>query len=382
MNPAEVVRAVRSVVGAGKVDLHVPHIGPEEAACVSDCVAGGVIGYGYVDRVQTLCAELCGAEQTVAVTNGTAALHLACLVAGVEPGSEVLMPALTFVATANAAVYCGAVPNFVDTLDLNVAPFKLRQYLGRIVERRDNRAWNRITDRRISAMIAVDLLGHPCAIDDIRSATSYYDIPVIEDAAEALGSRDSSSRPCGGRSHIGVLSFNNNKIVTGNGGGMVLTNDAFMAAHVWNLATTARVPHPWLVAHSETAWNYRMSNLTAALIYPQLRRLDELVAMKRALFEKYQKAFAGVAGVELVHEPIGCRSNYWLNAIALDPREMHRRDELLTALHADGIDSRALFTPLFELPMYKRCPRDNLEGSIYAWKRTICLPSSPKLGAP
>ena len=383
LKAADIVQIVRSVVGPGPVAFCEASIGEAEAASVAACVRENAVGYQAVDRLQSMISNICGTEQGTAVSSGTAALHLALMAVGVRVGDEVLMPTLTFVATANAASYLGAIPHFVDSrdYDLGVAPFKLRRYLARIVEQQEGKPTNRRTGRHISAIVATHLLGHPAQIDEIAEIAAAHGIPLIEDAAEALGSTF-NGRPCGSFGAAGAISFNGNKIVTTNGGGAVLTNDPWIQAKVWTMATTARLPHPWLMEHSELAWNYRMGNINAALGLPQLERLGDLVGAKRRLAARYIDAFVGAAGASTFIEREGCRSNYWLNAIMLDPHPTAaKRDEVLAALHTDGIGCRALFTPMHELPFYKDNPRDNVEMAMDIWRRTVCLPSSAKLGA-
>ena len=373
--PGRIIKAVRRVVGPGPVALHTPSIGTVESNSVLRALHGNPVGYDYIDLLQEKLATVCGVEQVSAVASGTAALHLALMAVGVKAYEEVLVPALTFVATANAVVHCGGVPNLVDVRlhDFGINPFKLGRYLARICEKREGGTFNRQSGRRIACLIAVDLLGVPCDMDAIKVECGRWGIPVIEDAAQALGSIY-KGRPCGSNGYIGILSFNNNKIVTTNGGGAVLTDDPFIQAKVHSLATTARLAHPWRMEHSEVAWNYRMGNINAALGLPQLERIEKLIEQKSKLHDAYAKELdVGIGTLDT-----GSRSNYWLNTLILPPLD-NRRDEILTALSKDGIACRTLFTPLMELPMYKTNPRDNLEGSYDLWRRAICLPSSPHL---
>jgi perosamine synthetase len=375
METSDIVAAVRDVVGPGPVALHEPSVTLDEWTSRIGVSDNSVVGYDAINEFQAKLANVCGVEQALCVSSGTAALHLALMITGVEQFTEVLVPAMTFVATANAVSYCGAIPNFVDVRahDCGINPFKLGRYLDRICEKRSPGVFNRMTGRRITALIAVDMLGVPCAMDEIKAETGRWGIPVIEDAAQALGSVY-KDRPCGSNAAIGIISFNANKIVTTGVGGALLTDDAWVQAKAWELATTARIAHPWRMGdHSCIAWNYRMGNINAALGLPQLERLNELVALKVKVFRAYAKAL-GFAPVQ--EDRI---YNCWLSNFTLDPLD-HRRDEICAALHAAGIASRTLFTPLNELPFYKTCPRDNLEGAQDIWRRTICLPSSPKLG--
>lgn len=385
---SQIVGAVRKVVTRGPplaaTNLHDTTIGFRDAlvAAVNYTVNSDPVGYGALDQFQAKVARVCGSEQALCVSSGTAALHLALMTVGVEAGSEALLPALTFVATANAVCYCNAIPHFVDvrSWDFGINVFKLQRYLSRIAERRDGKTYNKITGRRIAAIIAVDLLGVPCEMTGIRREADRWGLPLIEDAAEALGSVY-KNKPCGSNGDVGVISFNNNKIVTTNGGGALLTDDVYTQAKAWELATTARLGHPWLMGnHSRVAWNYRMGNINAAFAMPQIDRLEELISYKIALHNAYIEAGLNVMLEGQFEEPETTRWNRWLIPLQLEPLD-NRRDEICAALVAEGIACRSLFTPLHTLPMFAECPRDNVDGAIDIWKHTICLPSSPALGA-
>lgn len=373
---ADIVASVRKVTGPGNIALHEPMLSKTEFAASVE--QHGMTGYSAIDELSEKLAKITGSEQVLLTSSGTAALHLALMTVGVQPFQEVLVPTLTFVGTANAIAHCGAIPNFVDvrTYDLGVNPYKLTRYLGRICEKRDGGTFNRQSGRRIACLITVDLLGIPCDMMAIREACGRWGIPVIEDAAQALGSIY-RGKSCGANGYIGVMSFNNNKIVTTNGGGAMFTDDPFLQAKAWSLATTARVKHPWRMDHSEVAWNYRMGNINAALGLTQIDHLEMFVDWKRRLYEAYVEQFGETS--EIVPVADGSRTNRWLNVLILPPLD-HRRDEILQALYADGISARTLFTPIHDLPMYKHSPRDNLEEAQMIWRRIICLPSSPYLG--
>lgn len=373
---SDVVSAVRAVVGPGKIRLHDPSIGEAEHQSVSDIIRNDPVGYSAIDKMQAKIAQVCGVEQSLMTSSGTSALHLALLALGVEPFTEVLVPTLTFVGTANAVSHCGAIVNFVDSrmFDLGINPFKLGRYLARICEKREKGTFNRQSGRRISALIAVDLLGVPCDMDAINAECVRWGIPVIEDAAQALGSTY-KGKPCGSSGSVGIISFNNNKIVTTNGGGALLTNDPWIIGKAWELGTTARIAHPYRMEHSAVAYNYRMGNINAAFGLPQVERLERLVAQKTKLHLAYRERLEVQIDGEL---PESSRSNYWLNALVLGPVDQ-RRDEILAGLHGEGIACRTLFTPIHDLPMYKGNPRDNLEDAQHVWRRIVCLPSSPAL---
>ncbi len=233
----------------------------------------------------------------------------------------------------------------------------------------------------MTALIVVDLLGVPADLAALEDVAREFGIEMIEDAAEALGSR-AGNRACGAFGRVAVLSFNNNKIVTTGGGGAVLTDDEWVAAKVVQLATTARLPHRWAVEHDAVAWNYRMGNVNAAVGCAQMERLDEFMERKRNLRGRYRSRLDGVRGVELLDHDggEGRRGNHWLNALKIDPGHSNdARVALLDALCAQGIMARALFTPLHMLPMYAKNPRDNVLSAEDTWRRTVCLPSGADL---
>ena len=376
-----IVEAVASVLPPRRpIGHHEPSIGVEELAAVNQCFTQGVTGYKSISAFEDKLANACGTRHAVALASGTAALHLALLAAGVLPGDEVLVPALTFVATANAVVHAGAVPNFIDGA-LNVNAYKLRCYLHRTTTKASRGRTNTATGRPVTAMIAVDLLGVPADLADLESVANDFGLQMIEDAAEALGSR-AGNRMCGSHGRAGILSFNNNKIVTTGGGGAVVTDDEWIAAKVYQLATTARLPHAWAVEHDAVAWNYRLGNINAAVGCAQIDKLDGFIERKTRLLERYRDCLGGCGGVDVLdpNGGEGNRGNHWLVALRLDPRVGgSARAELLDALCAAGIMARALFTPLHLLPMFRGCPRDNVLSAEDAWRRTVCLPSGADL---
>jgi perosamine synthetase len=242
------------------------------------------------------------------------------------------------------------------------------------------------TGKRVAALMVVHLLGQPCSIKQISAVAERWRIPVAEDACQALGS-SIHDKPCGSWGSAAALSFNYNKIVTGAGGGALLTNDDDIAKEARALATTARKFHPWLMEHNAVAWNYRMPTVCAAILEAQMARLDHFLKCKRALAEAYQEALKGIEGVSLVPDQTDAASNRWLNALMLDPAMIPpgsaMRDALLTALHRHGLMARALFTPLHRLPMYGRQEGYEADNPLVAedvWRRVVCLPSGPKLG--
>ena len=360
--PAAVVQALKSCLPAEltRIALHEPWLAGNEWAYVKQCLdTGWVSSVGkFVDRFEKELAAYTGARAAVAVVNGTAALHMCQLLVGVRPGDEVLVPALTFVGTTNAVTYCGAVPHFVDCDErtLGIDPLKLANYLDEITQARSDGSYNRATGRRIKAMVAMHTFGHPVDLDPIVETCHKHRITLIEDAAESLGSFY-KGRHTGNNGIVAALSFNGNKTVTAGGGGAILTNDAELGSLAKHLTTTARVPHRWEFLHDAIGYNYRLPNLNAALGCAQLEQLPRFLERKRALAERYREAFAQVTGIRFFSEPSFGRSNYWLNAILLDPDCASVRDEVLRVTNDAGLMTRPAWTLMHRLPMFASCPR-------------------------
>jgi perosamine synthetase len=379
---AAALAALHAVLGPAPAALHEPEFGGREWEYVKDCIdTGWVSSVGaYVDRFERDLRDVSGAAHAVATVNGTAALHACLLLAGVERGDEVLMPALTFIATANAVSYAGAVPHFVDSESesLGVDADALDAWLRDAAERRGGASFNRRTGARLRALVVMHVFGHPCDLDALAEVAARWHLVLIEDAAESLGSHY-KGRHTGNTGLLSALSFNGNKLVTTGGGGAVLTNDAALGRRAKHLTTTARVPHRWSFLHDEVGFNYRLPNLNAALGCAQLERLDGFIERKRALAARYESAFAGVAGIDVLHEPPRTRSNYWLVALVLDAALAGRRDELLAAVNDAGYMARPLWTLMHRLPMYAACPRMPLPVAEAMEARVVNVPSSPRL---
>lgn len=379
----QVVSALTSVLPAEEpIHLHAPVFEGKEWDYVRECLdTGWVSSVGrFVDEFERRLAEYTGVAHAVAVVNGTSALHVSLILAGVQRGDEVLVPALTFVATANAVAYVGAMPHFVDSEEntLGVDPEKLLDYLKEIVTLKNGEAVNRFTGRRIKAVVPVHTFGHPVDMDPLLEVAARFGLSVVEDAAESLGSLY-KDRHTGSFGQIGVLSFNGNKIVTTGGGGAILTNDREIARRAKHLTTTAKQSHPWAFFHNETGFNYRMPNINAALGCAQLEQLDVFIERKRRLAGRYAEAFARVKGVKVFQEQPFARSNYWLNALILEPNYAQSRDAILQATHERGIMTRPAWTLMPKLPMYQHCPRMDLRVAEALEARIVNLPSSADL---
>jgi perosamine synthetase len=377
-----VVAALRSVLGPGPVALHEPHFAGNEWQYLKECLDSTYVSSvgKFVDRFEAELATYTGARHAVAVVNGTAALHVALRLAGVQAHDEVLVPALTFVATTNAISYCGAVPHFVDSEErtLGVDARALRDYLNSAAERRGGACINRRTGRVIRALVPMHCFGHPADIDALLAVGRDFALAVVEDAAESLGSLYQGTHTgCFGL--LGTLSFNGNKTITTGGGGAIVTNDAGLARAAKHLTTTAKVPHRWEYRHDEIGYNYRLPNLNAALGCAQLEQLPGLLAAKRRLHRRYAHAFAEVSGAHLMSEPSGCRSNYWLQTLLLDEASGCDRDTVLTASNDAGFMARPVWTLNHRLAPFSDSPRMPLAVAESLERRIVNIPSSAQL---
>jgi perosamine synthetase len=382
--PKAVVQAVRRIIGTpnGMLSLHEPVFAGKEVAYLEECIRSTYVSSvgPFVDRFERMLEDLTGAKRAVAVVNGTAALHACFVLAGVKPDDEVLSPALTFIATTNAIAYCGAIPHFIDSsLDtLGMSPAALSARLEQIAERSPSGTRNRETGRHISAIAPMHTFGHPVELDEIAAIAHRWDIALVEDAAESLGSTY-KGHAVGSQARLAALSFNGNKIVTTGGGGAILTNDEQLGRRAKHLTTTAKLPHKWAFVHDEIGFNYRLPNLNAALGCAQLEQFEGFLTNKRRLAAAYARIFENVAGVRFAREPKDTTSNYWLNAILLNENHAARRDELLAALNEAGFGARPVWTLMHRLPMFQHSPRGDLATAESIERRLINLPSSASI---
>lgn len=379
-----IAERIRGVTGVARTALHEPALNGNELAYVTECIRTGWVSSvgSFVDRFERDLAEYTGARHAVVVSNGTSGLQVALMLAGVAAGDEVLVPTLSFVATANAVSHCGAHPHFVDsdyaTLGLDVEA--LEAYLREMAEVRDDSCFNRRTGRRIGAVVPMHTFGHPVDMPALVELAQRYAIEVVEDAAESLGSFI-GERHTGRFGRCAMLSFNGNKIVTTGGGGAIITDDSELAKRAKHLTTTAKLPHAWEYAHDEVAFNYRMPNLNAALGCAQLERLDAFLAAKRELAGRYQQAFSDLPQVQLFTERAGTRANYWLQTLLLKPEHAQERDAVLRATNEAGQMTRPVWQLLHELPMYQHCEAMPTPVAADLARRIINIPSGPQLVA-
>ena len=374
----DIVKFIRTIYQTKSfIPLHEPRFFGNEKKYVLDAIDSTFVSSvgAYVDRFESMIAEITGAKYAVATVNGTAALHAALHLAGVQNDDEVITQPVSFVATANTIHYCGAKPVFLDvdkdTLGLSFEALHtfLKDY-GNI--KADGFTYNRVTNRRIPACVPMHTFGHPCTIDAITDVCSQYNIAVIEDAAESLGS-SYKSRHAGTFGKLGIYSLNGNKTVTCGGGGAIVTDDAALARRAKHITTTAKLPHPYEYIHDEVGYNYRMPNLNAALACAQLEQLGWFVESKRELANRYAAFFEQV-GIDFIREPREARSNYWLNGVILTTAE--RRNTFLEVSNKAGVMTRPIWRLTNKLAMFSDCQTDGLRNAEWLEQRVVNIPSS------
>lgn len=364
------------------VALHVPTLDEVDKKFLNDCIDSSFVSSvsPYVGKFEAALAEITGSAHVVACVNGTAALHISCLLAGVKPGDEVMMPALTFIATANAVAYTGAVPHFVEVEEATLAvdPRALRSHLESSAEKRGGVCVNKKTGRVIRALVVVHVFGHAADMEGLQAVCDEFGIELIEDAAESLGTMY-KGKSLGTFAKIAATSFNGNKIMTTGGGGAIFCRDEETAKLAKHLTTTGKKPHPYLFEHDMLAYNYRLPGINAALGCAQISRVPGWFEKKRVLADRYREAFKDVKGVRFFSEVPGSKANYWLNTLLLESRDRKVRDEILEFVNAKGYMVRPIWTLMNRLTMYKDSPRANLEVSESLEDRVINIPSSPFL---
>lgn len=376
----EVISYIRSLYGEGFIPLHEPRFIGNEKTYVNECIDSTFVSSvgKFVDRFEKILCEITGSKFAVATVNGTAALHISLLLAGVERDDEVITQALTFVATANAVSYTGAHSIFLDSSadNLGLCPDDLRSFLEQNATLgEDGFCYNKITKRRIKACVPMHVFGHPVKLDEIIEICQRYNIFVIEDAAESLGSLY-KGRHTGTIAPIGALSFNGNKIVTSGGGGALLIQDPELARRAKHITTTAKVPHRWEFFHDEIAYNYRLPNLNAALICAQLEKLEDFKVNKRETAAKYEKFFSE-KGFKFLSEPSQCESNYWLNAIFLNSKEEQQR--FLSATNDAQVMTRPVWKLMSDLPAFSMNQTTKLINARRYEETLVNIPSSVRL---
>lgn len=370
------IAQVRDIYGDGFIPLHRPVFEGNEKRYLIDCIDSNFVSSvgAKVTEFEQQVAAFTGSKYAIATVNGTAALHVALQLAGVQRDDEVITQALTFIATCNALSYAGAHPVFVDVDrdTLGLSPEALRRWLSEHADLRDGQAFNRGSGRRIAACVPMHAFGFPLRIAEVAAICVEWGIALVEDAAESLGSWV-GDRHTGTFGTLATLSFNGNKVITTGGGGMIVTDDEAIAQRAKHLTTTAKIPHPYEFVHDEVGYNYRLPNLNAALGCAQMERLPEMLAIKAEVAARYREFFAGT-GVRFVEPLPGTTANWWLNAIVLGSEA--ERDDFLQYTNAQGVMTRPIWRLMPRLAMYVDCQHDGLENSYWLEARVVNLPSS------
>ena len=380
-NVDHIVRIAQAIQGPSPVPLHRPIFDGNERRYLVECIDSNFVSSvgARVNEFERQVADFMGMKHGIATVNGTAALHVALRLAGASQGEEVITQAVTFIATCNALSYIGAKPVFVDVdIDtMGMSPEALRSWLHAHAERVAGGVRNRATGRRIAACVPMHTFGHPCRIEAISEICDEWGIPLVEDAAESLGSW-SGERHTGRFGRMAALSFNGNKLITTGGGGMIVTDDDALAKHAKHVTTTAKVPHPYEFVHDELGYNYRLPNLNAALGCAQMERISEMLEVKAAIATRYREELSA-AGVRFFADRPGTRPNHWLNAIIAE--DLAERDAIIQGTNAQGVMTRPIWRLMPSLPMYKDCETDGLANSRWLEERVVNIPSSVPNGA-
>ncbi|MDX9902135.1 MAG: LegC family aminotransferase [Aliarcobacter sp.] len=358
------------------IPLHEPRFNGNEKKYLNDCIDSTFVSSvgKYVDTFEKEFAKTVGSKYAIATVNGTAALHISLLLAGVKKDDEVITQPLTFIATCNAISYIGAKPIFVDVdLDtMGLSPDSLKSFLEINCEMKENICINKTTGKTIKACVPMHTFGHSCKIDEIKEICDIWHIKLVEDAAESLGSYY-KNRHTGTFGKVGAFSFNGNKIITSGGGGVIVTDDEVLAKRAKHITTTAKIPHPFEYVHDEIGYNYRLPNINAALLVAQLEQLNSFIEAKRNLSLKYKEFFLN-NDVNFIEEPKNSKSNYWLQAVLLNDKK--QRDEFLEFTNKNGVMTRPIWKLMNELEMFRDCQKADLENSKYLEERVVNIPSS------
>ena len=373
----EIVKFIKQTFKTNEfIPLHEPRFVGNEKKYLNECIDSTFVSSvgKYVDRFEKEFASFVGAKYAIATVNGTAALHISLILANVKRDDEVITQPLTFIATCNAISYIGAKPVFVDVdLDtMGLSPESLNFFLEANCEIINNQCINKTTNKIIKACVPMHTFGHPCKIEEIKEICDKWNITLVEDAAESLGSfyKDKHTGTFG---KVGAFSFNGNKIITSGGGGVIVTDDEQIAKRAKHITTTAKIPHPYEYVHDEIAYNYRLPNINAALLVAQMENLDRFLESKRELALSYEEFFK-TSNIDFIKEPKDSKSNYWLQAVLLNG--VTQRDEFLEFTNKNGVMTRPIWRLMNELEMFKDCQKDELKNAKYLEERVVNIPSS------
>ncbi len=376
-----VFEKIKKVTKIKKLFLHEPTLSRLELKAVNDCIKTGVVSSSgkQVELFEKKLSKFTKSKYAIAIINGTSALHISLLLCGVKEKDEVLVPSLTFVATANAIRYCNAIPHFIDSreYDLGVDAEKLFKYLKKNTIKKNGKCFNKKTNRFITAIIPVYVFGHPYDIPGIKKIARHFNLKIIEDATEALGTKF-KGKHAGTFGDLGVLSFNGNKIITTGGGGAILTNNKRFAEKAKHLSSTAKLKtkNHWDYVHDDIGYNYKLPSLNAALGLAQMKKLNKLIFKKRKLFKKYQKEFEKDLNFKIMKEPSNSKSNYWLQTLFLKKPDKNLLNKILKFNNDKRYRIRPVWKLLNTLKPYKSFPKMDLSCSKKISYKTINLPSS------
>lgn len=375
----QIIKKIKKVLGKGVHFLHEPSLRGNEWKYVKKTLDDNFVSTAgpFVEKFENKLKKYTKSKYVISATNGTSALYLSLVVNGVKKSDEVLVPTITFAATANAVMYLGAKPHFVDSEfeTLGIDPKKLDTYLKKITKKKGKYFYNKKTNRRLKAIIPVHVFGNICKIDKLAKIAKKYNLSIIEDATEALGSFY-KKKHAGTFGSIGCLSFNGNKILTTGAGGALLTNNKYLAKKIKHLSTTAKKKHKWEFIHDEVGFNFRMPSINAALGLAQLENLKKILISKKKLYFKYRKFLSENKKYTIMKNPSNSSSNNWLNTLFLKKSSLKQRDKILLTAHKKKIFLRPVWKPLHTLKHFRKMPKMNLENSIIIYKSCISLPSS------
>ena len=376
-----ILNSVKLAVKQNSKKLHEPLFKGNEKKYLKKCIETGYVSYigKYVNTFERKISKYTGSKNAVALVNGTCALHILLKYFNVGINDEVILPSITFVATANSVAYCKALPHFVDIEKetLGICPEKLEEYLKKIAIKKKGYCINKKTGRKIRVLIAVHVFGVPCKILEIKKICKKYNIKLIEDAAGAMGSF-LKGKHLGNFSQAGVISFNGNKTITCGGGAVIITENKKLASKIRHLSTTAKKKHPWEYIHDEIGFNYRMTNLNAAIGCAQLENINRIISAKRKNFFLYKRLFKKNKDVQIIQEPNYSKTNYWLITLIIK-KNKKLKNQVLKELNQSGFQGRSIWKPLHTLKIFEKCPRGKLKNTMDIYNRAINLPSSPIL---
>jgi len=376
-----ILNSVKLAVKQNSKKLHEPLFKGNEKKYLKKCIETGYVSYigKYVNTFERKISKYTGSKNAVALVNGTCALHILLKYFNVGINDEVILPSITFVATANSVAYCKALPHFVDIEKetLGICPEKLEEYLKKIAIKKKGYCINKKTGRKIRVLIAVHVFGVPCKILEIKKICKMYNIKLIEDAAGAMGSF-LKGKHLGNFSQAGVISFNGNKTITCGGGAVIITENKKLASKIRHLSTTAKKKHPWEYIHDEIGYNYRMTNLNAAIGCAQLENINRIISAKRKNFFLYKRLFKKNKDVQIIQEPNYSKTNYWLITLIIK-KNKKLKNQVLKVLNQSGFQGRSIWKPLHTLKIFENCPRGKLKNTMDIYNRAINLPSSPIL---